>query len=152
MRKYFGILFIALAIAGVSCKKDSDNPSGGSGGVFKATIDGQVRSTTNPTFAVNSGILMISGAFASGGMMSITVQNFTAPGTFTIGGGNMHMGTYGPSANTNDQYSANGIMGSGTITVTSYSASNVKGTFNFTGYNNAQQSKAVTNGEFDISK
>ena len=152
MKKYFGILFIALAIAGVSCKKDSDNPTGGSGGVFKATIDGQVRSTSNPTFALNSGMLNISGAFASGGMMSITVQNFTAPGTFTIGGGNMHMGMYWPSARSNDQYVASGILGTGTITVTAYSANNVKGTFNFTGYNNAQQSKAVTNGEFDISK
>jgi len=45
---------------------------------------------------------------------------------------------------------ANGILGSGTITVTELSTTKIKGTFSFDGMNTNGGSKNITDGSFEV--
>jgi len=154
------ILMVSLAV--VSCKKDDDggeDPTGGEG-TLTAKVDGQTVNTTLGITAVeNSGTLAISGGTMESENLQIIITSFNGVGTYPLNFTNI--GTYSylpdpsnPDPNTVVVYATvNGLQNTGEINITSYSNSNVKGTFSFTGYNyqDTSDTVSVTEGQFNIN-
>jgi hypothetical protein len=152
-------LFVLAATIGACGGGDSTGPGGGNGSV-RATVDGSSFNANLATAAVHKdGVLSFAGVQSQGGTtrsINIGLVNVNGPGTFTFGGGNMHVVTYsevqGTDAQNSKAWTANMVAGTGTVTVTELSASRAKGTFSFTlqpGFN-ATGTKTLSNGTFDI--
>jgi hypothetical protein len=149
-----GMLMIAL-LAG--CKSDSDNNTNPdptpTGYYMTATADGSAFSAVaSSCIAVqSSGILSIAGSTLTNPPRQITlmVQGPVAGQTYTIGTlGSATTGILVVGTTAADAYSANMIMGTGSIKIDKLDATNVEGTFSFTGMNNAGASKSVADGKF----
>jgi hypothetical protein len=147
------ILFLGTVVLFGSCKKDSDDNPGAGNGTFSLTVDGATWSASLSVQAVNSnGIINVTGSDSQAKQAAVVLYGVTAPGTYQIGlasPSNMLRWTEG--INPADTYTANGAIGSGTITVTELTASKIKGTFSFTGFNTSQSSKTITNGQFEAN-
>jgi len=152
-------LVLALPLALACGGGDDDTGPSGSTGSMSATIGG-VSWNANLTVqgAYTGGVLAIGGNGGSGAnnyQVNITVTNITAAGTFNFG-----VGAIGNQAlvtligNPVSTWGATFAGGSGSITVTSLTASRAQGTFTFTANASpgtaATGTKAVTNGQFDV--
>jgi hypothetical protein len=123
-------------------------------GSVSARIDGSSWSANSALTASYSGtFLAFSGVDASLTGIAIAIGPISAPGTFAIG----------PSQPTNAvltmagglTWHARTTSGSGSVTVTSLTATGATGTFSFTapsvGTTGATGTKVVTNGAFDVT-
>lgn len=151
-------LMIVLPAA-IACGGENNGPSGGGNSTMSASIAG-----TNWTGSLtvqgsyNSNVLAIAGNGGSGAnnyQINITVTNVTAAGTFNFGAGafgNQILLTQ--VGNPVSTWGVTGLGGTGTLTVTSISATGAQGTFSFTGAATpgtaATGTKAVTNGQFNV--
>lgn len=151
-------LFLMVLIAGVmslgSCNKDDgDSGTPGSNGSISLKVDGSTWNASLSVQAVNSnGVINVTGSDSNAKQAGVTLYGVSAPGTYQVGppnAGNMLRWTEGLGQN--DTFQANGVLGTGTVTVTELSASKIKGTFSFTGYNTAQTSKQITEGSFEAN-
>jgi hypothetical protein len=144
------LLFSTLLFT--ACKKSDDNTGGGSGANFmRGKVDGTLyNSTLAIDGSLNSGVLGLGGRWNPGGF-TFAITNFTGVGTYNFGPGNMHTAIVTMGLNQADTYTANPVLGSGSLVVTSYANKVVKGTFSFTGRNNANAAKSVTEGEFQVT-
>lgn len=153
-----GLLVITAAIGGCG---GSTGPGDGGNGSISASVAGSSFSATLATGAVhNGGVLSFAGVQSQGGttrQLNIAVVNVEGTGTFTFGSGNSHVVIYTEVENSSPQggksWTANMLVGSGSVTVTELSASRARGTFQFTlqpGTQNATGTKAVTNGSFNV--
>ncbi len=146
---------MSLAVISLaSCKKDDDgddNPA--SAGSVTLTVDGASWNASLSVQAVNTnGVINVTGSDSNAKQASIVLYNVTKTGTYTVGGiGNSNSLRWTEGLGQNDTYSANGIIGSGTITVTELSSTKIKGTFSFTGVNTAQATKSITDGAFEAT-
>ncbi|MCB2207468.1 MAG: hypothetical protein KQH67_04160 [Bacteroidetes bacterium] len=147
-----------MLIAGVtmlsSCKKnDDDTGPVGSNGSISLKVDGSTWNASLSVQAVNSnGVINVTGSDSNAKQAGVTLYGVSAPGTYQVGppnAGNMLRWTEGLGQN--DTYQANGVIGTGTVTVTELSDSKIKGTFSFTGYNTSQTSKQITEGTFEAN-
>ncbi len=152
-------LLLMVLVAGIitlgSCKKD-DGDSGtpvGSNGSISLKVDGSTWNASLAVQAVNSnGVINVTGSDSNAKQAGVTLYGISAPGTYQVGppnAGNMLRWTEGLGQT--DTYQANGVIGTGTVTVTELSDSKIKGTFSFTGYNTAQTSKQITEGTFEAN-
>lgn len=147
-----------------SSKKDDPTPPPPAG--MSWTVDGMAMSAATTQVQKNSSTLYISGTASSGIETSlVSLEMPMAVGTYpfdpTLTASSYYRtSTSGPNGNTIQIYVAGDpsattpgtITGSGTIAVTSLSATNVSGTFTFTAINpRGGLSKAVTNGAFNLS-
>lgn len=146
-----GLAGLMLTAMMVGCGSDPVGP-GLANGSLSARIDG---SSFNADVAIaatySGGILALAGTDAQGRTVGLGGQ-VTAPGTFTVGPTNptnfsVVIGAAGwQSAIT---------LGSGSLTVTSISATGAKGTFQFTAGplagTGATGNKVVTEGAFDVT-
>ena len=148
-----------VLIAGIitlgSCNKD-DGDSGtpaGTNGSISLKVDGGTWNASLSVQAVNTnGVINVTGSDSNAKQAAVTLYGVTATGTYQVGPpnvGNILRWTEGLGQN--DTYQASGVLGTGTITVTELSASKIKGTFSFTGYNTAQTSKQITEGSFEAN-
>lgn len=151
-------LFLMVLIAGVislgSCNKDDgDSGAPGGNGSISLKVDGSTWNASLSVQAVNSnGVINVTGSDSNAKQAGVTLYGVSAPGTYQVGppnAGNMLRWTEGLGQN--DTFQANGVLGTGTVTVTELSASKIKGTFSFTGYNTAQTSKQITEGSFEAN-
>ena len=149
------MVLIAGVISFVSCKKD-DGDTGtpvGSNGSISLTVDGSSWNASLAVQAVNSnGVINVTGSDSNAKQAGITLYGVSSTGTYQVGPpnvGNMLRWTEGLAQN--QTYQASGVIGTGSITVTELSASKIKGTFSFTGYNTDQDTKQITNGEFEAN-
>lgn len=148
-----------MLIAGVtlfsSCNKNDDDSGtpAGSNGSISLKVDGSTWNASLAVQAVNSnGVINVTGSDSNAKQAGVTLYGVTAPGTYQVGppnAGNMLRWTEGLGQT--DTYQANGVIGTGTVTVTELSDSKIKGTFSFTGYNTAQTSKQITEGKFEAN-
>lgn len=159
--------FLALFLSLSSCSSDE----GGGGGVAaEGTITANVAGSTftsmelatiaNRVNAGGSTIVTIQGSDATGKAINLIINGATQTGTYDIGGENLIavVGTYIETNIQNPQasktyvapYEDGGVAGS--ITISEMTDTKIVGTFNFTGKNQNDQndSKAITNGAFNV--
>lgn len=149
--KFAGLAGLALAAVMVGCGSDPAGP-GLANGSFSAKIDGSAfRATVAIAATYSGGVLAVAGSDGQGRTIGFAGQ-VAAPGTFTVG----------PTSPTNFSlvtgsagWQAAITLGSGSLTVTSISATGAKGTFQFTAGplagTGATGNKVVTEGEFDVT-
>lgn len=122
------------------------------------TVDGKNYTATTSNGAVNAGNLIIGATYtvSSNESYSITLGVPAATGTYTIGSSNSTTTAgYGTTiAGALTGYIAASSIGSGTITVTTLSATEIIGTFSFTAMatNASATMKPITNGKFSIKR
>jgi hypothetical protein len=157
MKKTRTILSALLISATLfSCGKGGDEAITG-GGNMTAKVDGSGYSATLAVQATLSGtspkVLSVAGT-GSSGQINITLSNYTGPATYVLGSGVFdNIATFTLTASPFTSYSASGVLGSGTVKITSDSGGYVEGTFSFSGKNNAGgtiTTKDITEGNFKI--
>lgn len=158
--KNLRIIFLAIISFSIlsltSCKKDDDtevDTPAASSGTLSLKVDGASWSASLAVQAINSGgVLSVTGSDSNAQQCGITLVNITETGTYNIGGlGSMHQLRWTEGLSSNQTYSVNGVVGSGTVTISELSATAVKGTFSFTGMNIEQSTKSITEGSFSAS-
>ncbi|GAB3737266.1 hypothetical protein GCM10027594_18090 [Hymenobacter agri] len=152
------MLLLTTLAACSSSKKDDPKPDPAG---ISWTVDGGMVSTTTTQSQQSNGLISIAGTVANGGASSyLSLQIPNAVGTYTFGSSSLASATYSTTSGSNTTVYYAGplplstgqtVIGSGTIVVTSLTATNVKGTFTFSGNNiNSNTSKAITNGTFNV--
>lgn len=151
-KTYFILLGLLTVIFISSCKKNEDtNPVTGNGSI-SLNYDGTAWSATLAVQAVNSnGVINVTGSDSDSHQAAVTLLNVTTTGTYecSMTTGNMLRWTEGLGQS--DTYTANGLLGTGSITVSEISDTHIKGTFSFTGQNTAGGSRSITNGQFEAN-
>jgi len=143
-------LTAVILILTTSCKKEDDNPTP-SGGTMTLKADGTDWSATLAVMAVNSGgIITVTGSDSNAHQAQVTVMG-SSTGTYQIVQGGANSCRWTTGLGQNDTYSANGIIGSGSITITELTSTSVSGTFSFQGVNTAQNTVSVTEGQFSAN-
>jgi len=153
-------LFVAMSALLLSsgCGSSSDNgttgpnnnnhnPSGARS--MSAKVDGVAWTATAVGAGITNGIAIVSGATATQG---VTISFVPTTGTQTITPTGIVIGSVIVGG---QMWQTNGTGGSGTVTVTSASATRVVGTFSFTAPpftgNTASPARQVTAGTFDVT-
>ena len=144
---------MALTTLAACSKKNEATPTPAPTTGVSYTVDGAAVTSTAANGTVQGNQVIVSGvsgtSTANNGVLLSLPKN---TGTFTITPTSDASATYLASGNSSDFYDAT----SGTIAVTAYSASttagasNIAGTFTFTGRNSAGATKTVTNGTFNV--
>jgi len=149
------ILSIAL-ISFSSCSKGDDDATPESpalsSGAISLKVDGASWNASLAVQGINTnGVINVTGSDSDAKQASVILYGVTEPGTYTIGGGSTHQLRWTEGLAQTETYSANGVIGSGTITVTELSSTKIKGSFSFTGMNTAQATKNITDGSFEAT-
>jgi hypothetical protein len=160
-----GLALAALVLA--ACGGDSNDDDGGGGGggggngsgPFTAVVDGETWAADDITIAAQT-VPSVPGGFVITGSrtrsatdvasIGLSLYNVTGPGTYPLGvlpsvfGG---IGTYGEATGA---WVTPYTGASGTVTLSTLTATRIAGTFAFTASNNAGGSRAITEGRFDL--
>lgn len=158
LRPTAALLLLAGLAACSSSKKDDPTPDPMG---LSWTVDGGNVSTTTTQSQKSNSLITVAGTVASGSTSSyLSLQIPNAVGTYTFGASSLASATYSTTSGSNSTVYYAGplplstgqtVIGSGTIVVTALTATNVKGTFTFSGSNiNSNTSKAITNGTFNV--
>ncbi len=150
--KSFKTLLALLAFSFVltSCSKDDDDGAATGNGSLTAKVNGvDFNSTLAVQATLSSGVLGFGGT-GSDGQITIAIHNYTAPGTYTLGGGNMSTAVFSLTTSPFTSYVASMVSGTGSIVVTELAGGYVKGTFSFTGATTGGATKTITEGKFNI--
>ena len=148
-----GMLLI-FGVAMSSCKKDDDSGDPGTGGSGTLTLkyDGTSWDASLAVVGVNTnGVVNVTGSDSQAHQASVILYGATGPGTYEVSAGLQNQLRWTEGIGQNDTYVANGILGTGTITVTELTSSKVVGTFSFTGYNTNGDTKQITDGQFNAT-
>ena len=151
------LLFTALTACS-SGKKDDPDPAPAKG--MSWTADGTAQTTTTLQSQKFQSSISVAGTVPGGtSPLYLSLEFPNAVGTYTFGPAVAATATYTTSNSPNGMSAtyfagATGsgtVMGAGTIVVTAITATNVQGTFTFTGINGATGSaKSVSNGTFNV--
>lgn len=144
-----GILFAmacAAAIAGCS-SSDSTNVTTG----MSAKINGASWGATGPAFTYSGNTLSVAG-FDLNYTITFSIAGLTAPGTFAIG--TQPVVLFIVSKAPSSGWDTFGAGATGTVTVTTLTATHVAGTFSFSAIAQSGTTgpMVVTQGAFDITK
>ena len=145
------------ALAACSSKKDDTAPATTPG--MSWTVDGATVSTTTTQSQKNSSTVSIAGTAigSTPGYLSLEIPN--AVGTYTFSPTSAASATYSVVGTTNANVFYAGatpgsggatVTGGGTIVVTALTATNVTGTFTFTGISSTGSAKSLTGGTFNV--
>ena len=149
------LLVLTTLAACSSSKKDDPTPTPAG---MSWTVDGGTVSTTTLQSQKGSATISVAGTLTNGSSVSyLGLEIPNAVGTYTFGPTSAAAATYSTNTGSTAAVYYAGATGSGTVTgggtivVTALSATNVKGTFTFTGINaNTGASKSLTNGTFSV--
>ncbi len=159
------ILFVSLAL--MSCKKDDEGGDGGAAaeGTITAKIGGadftslEIATTANEVTAGGSTTITIQGNDASGKAIILIINGYDGTGTYEISdAGIFNTATYTEANISNPQatqswvapFANSGVAGE--INISSKTADNIQGTFNFEGKNNDDMSmRSITEGSFNMT-
>lgn len=161
------VLFLLASMTFISCSSGDGGIGGDAGsGIVKAKVDGVSISSialltqANKVTAGSSSTLTMQGTNMDGKGFNFVVNNFTGVGTYTIGGSSSVFVT-GNYVEGNAQNPLNTSLWStpydnttkrGEISFSEVTATNVKGTFQFTAKNPKDSSvKQITEGSFNVS-
>lgn len=156
---------ILLAVTLISACGGDTGPSGGGNadGHMTAKINGQAFAS-DPAYvnlgvtvqAVAPGLYVIAGAHVNGSNsqdITISVYNVRGPGTYPIGVGATVVGGSGIVAENGGGWGTDLSGNAGSITITTLTATRIKGTFNFTAKavtGGATGTRTVSDGDFDL--
>lgn len=155
LKTVFLLAFVSILI---SCSDSTDEDLGLTGeGTFTAKVDGtdfaSLKATVGAT--VTSGVAAIQGSNAGGEYIRINIANYNGVGTYKTGDAltntsSISYGTVNPVAAWMSTFN----IGNGTIEITSDTATEISGTFTFTGVNASagNSTKTVTEGKFSAPK
>ena len=119
---------------------------------MSAMVDG-VQWTATVAFATTTGgIVAVGGSTAAGDGIGFAFQGATT-GTYTLGAATVHTANYTDSGAAN-VWAAGGPVGSGSIVVTTLTASRVAGTFSFqvvSSTGGTPATRSITQGSFDVA-
>ena len=133
------VLFIAcLILTFASCKKDDNSPGFDAGsGKVTASIDGTSWESKDEVdgavFLSSQGSNIIQAYGDDNSYFSLTLFGSLSSGMTLTSDNGLFQAQYKPDFDGSESYSGLGSLGSGTTTVTSFSSSNITGTFEFTG-------------------
>ena len=155
--KSFFFVLTAIAVLGLtSCNKSDDedvtpdNPL--SNGTMSLKVDGATWNASLAVQAINAGgVINVTGSDSNAKQVSVILYGVTETGTYNVQSGLSHQLRWTEGLGTNDTYIANGLIGSGSITITELSSTKVKGSFQFTGSNTEQVVKTITEGSFEAA-
>jgi Family of unknown function (DUF6252) len=155
-RLFAAVSLLALATAACSSKSNPAAPTNTTlpHGSMSATIDGtQWVATTGLSVTYNQGILAAAGVDNSLNTLAFAVFA-SAPGTYPIGATSPTNALFTMNSNGSKSWQAASTLGSGSVTVTTLTATGATGTFSFTlvanGGSGASGNKVVTNGKFNL--
>lgn len=152
---------VALGACSSDDKKDDPTPTTPTTPTngFTWTADGTNYASTTVVKSVASGLMALLGQYKApnNDTYNITLNVPATPGTYAVGtGGNFNsLASYSTTiGSTTTSYMASGSYGSGSVVVTSVTATEIVGTFTFTGeaFAPAGATKAITNGKFNIKR
>jgi hypothetical protein len=152
--KSFFLMLTAIAVVSLSsCSKSDDEDTTPENPLSNGLkVDGSSWDASLAVQAVNtSGVINVTGSDSNGKQAGVILYGVTEPGTYNVQAGLQHQLRWTEGLDASQTYVANGILGSGSITITELSSSKVKGTFQFTGANTAQATKSITEGSFEAS-
>jgi hypothetical protein len=151
------ILSLSLTLVLVACGGDDDGglmepetpATGPANGTMTATVDGNSWTAIQIVVVRTSSVVSVAGGSSAAEALAIAWQD-QGIGTYIIGG------TPIATANMNDGgnvWSASGVQGSGSVTITAISATSVSGTFTFTAViqgAGSPETRTATNGAFTV--
>lgn len=146
-------IFACLFVTACGSSDDLGLGGGDGGKTLTVKIDGTNYSAASLTTSaiVTNGILTIQGGKTNGETIRVTIMNYTGVGTYKTGDNisntnSMNYITLTPIATWSSTFN----IGSGSITVTKDTGSEIEGTFNFVGVN-GNSSKNFTDGKFAMN-
>lgn len=144
-------LFVTLLLFFGSCFKTDNEDPVVTDGQMTLKYNGNAWSATLAVVGTNSnGTINVTGSDASAHQASVTLVDVTTTGTYEIKAGSQHQLRWTEGISQEETYGANGIVGSGTVTLTELSETNAKGTFSFTGVNMNGDTREITDGTFEV--
>lgn len=155
IKSFFLMLTAAAVLSITSCSKSNDDNTSDntlSNGSISLNVEGSSWDASLAVQAVNTnGVINVTGSDSNGKQASVLLYGVTETGTYNVQAGLQHQLRWTEGLGTNDSYIANGLVGSGSITITELSSTKIKGTFQFTGMNTAQATKSITEGSFEAT-
>ena len=155
---YRAATLVALASASACSSANNKDPDPTPTRGLTWSVDGGALSTTTLQSQKGSGTISVAGTNSSGttaSYLSLEIPN--AVGTYTFSPTSTASATYSTTTgSTTAVYyagpsSGGTVTGGGTVVVTALTATNVTGTFTFTGINpNTGAAKSITNGTFNV--
>ncbi|MFK5855974.1 MAG: DUF6252 family protein [Bacteroidota bacterium] len=149
-RNLIVMMLLVFSVVMSSCKKDddSDDPVTGNG-TMSLVYGGTSWNASLAVQAINTnGVINITGSDSEARQASVILMGVTEAGTYQISTGSTSQLRWTEGLGQEQTYVANGILGSGTVTISELSATKIVGTFNFTGYNTNGETKEITDGQF----
>lgn len=152
------LLTLALASCGDDKSPTGTGGTGGGGGsggstiTMTATVDGQPWTAVSINAFDQSGIIVV-GSSNVGGTIGIGFGfSSTGPGTYDVGLNEIT--NFNVTGLSGSSWGASGVRGSGTLTITTVTATRLVGTFEFTAPlvvgTGPPATRVVTNGVFDL--
>ncbi len=152
--KFLAVILLIASFAFTSCKKSEDDevdpPSTGSstmslkygGTTWNATLDVQ---------GIKSGnTIVLTGTDSNSKQAQVQLSNISSTGTYNVTSASGHTLRWTESTSPTDTFLANGMLGSGSITVTEISDTKIVGTFQFNGFSAGGTTRTITDGKFNI--
>ncbi len=154
MMRCGGLVRLVLACAVLGACGDDDGTNNGGGddsNILTATIDGSAYTSNSSVTAVRAtdNSLVITGMSSNNRTIKIELPPVTQPGTYDAGPGFGAIVTYSIGLS---PYVTSATGGTGTVTVTSISATRVAGSFAVTtvGTGGTVGNRVITNGKFNV--
>ena len=148
-------LFSTVLLSLNACRDDDDDDGGNTNGLhLKAKIDGREYSSyVEPTAIVTAGMLNLQSSDSSGNSIQFQIPNYSGAGTYNSGGNNLLNGyiNYSKMVSVGNIVAYTSVRGSGKIIITEASATQIKGTFTATAFENVSGSSnkvEITEGTF----
>jgi hypothetical protein len=155
MKNFKNVFLIMCLSVLISCGGSDDDLGLSGEGSLTAKVAGTSFTSlpVSVSAAITNGIAAIQGSNSSGEVIRINIASYSGVGTYKTGDAisnlnSLSYGTISPVAFWTSTFD----IGSGTIEITEDTATMVSGTFSFTGYNGASNTKQVTEGKFNAPK
>jgi len=156
LHKFFStaLVAVALLVSISACKKSEDStPAADIAAGMRATVGGTAWTASTTLFSDTGSYLTISGITGlTTSLKGVTLVCPKQTGTYSLTDDTTASVPKGGAYFEGDKY---WVSNTGTLTISSLSSTNVKGTFSFTGsgfLGGATGTKAITNGSFNITK
>ncbi len=156
MKNLQKIAVLLLTVFMFSCGSSGDEPTGGDAfltadvaGASFASMKASVGATET------NGVLAVQGSTANGDYIRLNIFSYNGAGTYVTGDAitNTNSLMYGTITPSVAAWTSTFNIGQGTIRITEDTATHVKGTFSFSGFNAAAgTNKQVSSGEFSAPK
>ena len=147
-------LVLSLAVLATACSDNDPTDPGNNtttlaNGTFSGTVNGSPYRPASVTVTSNSGLVVFAAADAAGRGFSFAVST-TQPGTFDVTASTGASAAWVEGTNT---WAASPVAGSGTVTISTLTASHLVGSFNviLAGSSAGAAGTRVVVGSFDIT-